>query len=127
MTEKINQKQKVAESNAELAKRESEALRIGEVAKANLLQKFLKAEKQSRISQIRKDTISSTGSREKRIEVEAEAEAEKIRRRKGKRMQHYLSLKAESRGLQSLLEAKAAGYQRIISASNGDPGLAATF
>ena len=60
--------------------------------------------------------------------MEAEAEAEKIRRiAKGEADATLFKFKAEAEGLQSLLEAKAEGYKRVISASNGDAGLAATL
>lgn len=121
-------KAKVAESNAELAKRESEALRIGEVAKANASTEISKAEKQAELAKLEKTQLAQQEVEKKRIEVEAEAEAEKIRRiAKGEADATLFKFKAEAEGLQSLLEAKAAGYQRIISASNGDPGLAATL
>ncbi len=121
-------KAKVAESNAELAKRESEALRVGEVAKANAATEISKAEKQAEVAKLEKTQLAQQEVEKKRIEVEAEAEAEKIRRiARGEADATLFKFKAEAEGLQSLLEAKAAGYQRIISASNGDAGLAATL
>ena len=73
-------KAKVAESNAELAKRESEALRVGEVAKANAATEISKAEKQAELAKLEKTQLAQQEVEKKRIEVEAEAEAEKIRR-----------------------------------------------
>ncbi|MBP7283671.1 MAG: flotillin family protein [Leptospiraceae bacterium] len=119
---------KVAESNAELAKRESEALRVGEVAKANAATEISKAEKQAEVAKLEKTQLAQQEVEKKRIEVEAEAEAEKIRRiAKGEADATLFKFKAEAEGLQSLLEAKAEGYKRVISASNGDAGLAATL
>ena len=121
-------KAKVAESNAELAKRESEALRIGEVAKANAATEISKAEKEAEVAKLEKTQLAQQEVEKKRIEVEAEAEAERIRRiAKGEADATLFKFKAEAEGLQSLLEAKAEGYKRVISASNGDAGLAATL
>lgn len=121
-------KAKVAESNAELAKKESEALRIGEVAKANAQTEILKAEKAAELAKLEKTVLAQQEVEKKRIEVDAEAEAEKTRRIAQGTADGVLSkFKAEAEGLRLLLESKAEGYKQIIAASNGDASLAATL
>lgn len=121
-------KARVAESNAELAKREAEARRLGEVAKANAATDILKAEKEAELAKLEKTELAQQEIDKKRIEIEAEAEAQKIRRiAQGEADGTLSKFKAEAEGLRLLLESKAAGYQRIIQASNGDAGLAATL
>lgn len=118
----------VAESNAELAKRASDALRIGDVAKANASRDILKAEKEAEVAKLEKTQLAQQEVEKKRIEIEAETEAEKIRRiAKGEADATLMKFKAEAEGLQALLTGKAEGYRKIIESANNDPTLATTL
>ena len=66
--------------------------------------------------------------RNSKIEIAAEAEAERQRRiARGEADAILARYEAEASGVQQVLEAKAAGYQGLVSSANGDAKAAATL
>lgn len=121
-------KANIAEYNAQLAVREAEALRQGEVAKREaeaLIQKaqYLAEQERLRAAEIAREEIDK-----QKVEIAAEAEAEKLRREaRGEADAILAKYKAEAEGTLSVLQAKADGYQRLVEAAGGDAKAAATL
>lgn len=121
-------KANIAEYNAQLAVREAEALRQGEVAKREaeaLIQKaqYLAEQERLRAAEIAREEIDK-----QKVEIAAEAEAEKLRREaRGEADAILARYKAEAEGTLSVLQAKADGYQRLVEAAGGDAKAAATL
>lgn len=107
---------KMAAYNAELAEREAEAKRRGEVALAESARDVLQAEKQEEIARLEKDQIAKEIVERQRVEIDAEAEAERLRRVAAGEADAVLAkYTAEAEGLRKVLEAKADGYDRLMS------------
>ena len=107
---------KMADYNAHLAEREAEAKRRGEVALAESARDVLKAQKEEEIARLEKQQIAQQLVERQKIEIDADAEAERLRRVAAGEADAVLArYTAEAAGVQKVLEAKAAGYERLIS------------
>jgi len=108
-------KAKMADYNANLAEREAEAKRRGEVAMAKAQRDVLLAQKEEEIALLEKQQVAQQVVERTKIEIDAEAEAERLRRiaagEADATLKRYL---AEAEGLQKVLEAKAEGYRKLI-------------
>lgn len=121
-------KAKIAQSNAELAKRSAEAKQVGEVAQANSEKEILRAEKEAEIARLEKEELALQEVEKKRMEIDAEAQAEKVRRiAKGDADALLQKMNAEAEGMRAVMEAKAKGYEQLITAAHGDTNVAATL
>ena len=108
-------KAKIADYQAELAKRKAEAKRLGEVAMAEASRDVLRAEKDQEIARLEKLEVSQQIVEQRKVEIEADAEAERQRRIAAGEADAILAkYKAEAEGTQKVLEAKASGYQRLL-------------
>jgi len=118
----------IADSNAALAVRESEALKTGEVARAHAATIVANEQRIAEQARIAKDLLPAAEVAKSQLEIEAEANAEQTRRvAQGEADAMLARYKAEATGLQLVLEAKAEGYKRIIDAAGGDANAAATL
>lgn len=126
-------KAKIAESNATLIERQSDAKRRATAAEktqsAKALEEAYAAEKEAEEARysrekaaLEADVIVKTEIDKRKIELEAEAQAEQIRRRaKGEADAIYAKMEAEARGVQERLTRQAAGLAQIVAATGGNP------
>ena len=121
-------KGEIANSDADLAEAEASANQRAEVATAKAeaeiqRAKFSEEEERLKASEIVREQIQK-----QQIEIAAEAEAERQRRiARGEADAILARYEAEASGVQKVLEAKAAGYQGLVSSANGDAKAAATL
>ncbi len=121
-------KASIADYNALLAKREADAQRTGETAKANAQRDVLRAEKEAEAARLEKEQLAQQEVEKKKIEVDAEAEAERARRvARGEADAVLAKYNAEAEGTQSVLVAKAKGYQELLNACGTKKELAPTL
>jgi flotillin len=115
----------IADYNANLAERQADARRRGEVALANAARDVLAAEKEQELARLEKEQIAAQIIERKKIEIDAEAEAERIRRiAQGEADGMLAKYKAEAEGLRQVLEAKARGYDNLIRVTGDRKDLA---
>jgi flotillin len=108
-------KAQIADYQAGLEQREADAKRLGEVAMANAARDVLLAEKEQEIARLEKLEVAQQIVERRKVEIDADAEAERLRRiATGEADAILAKYKAEAEGLQSVLEAKAAGYERLL-------------
>ena len=121
-------KANIAEYNAALAVKQAEALKLGEVAKANAERDILIAQKEQEEARLKKEELAEQEVEKLKIQVEADAEAERLRRiAMGEADAIKDKYFAEAEGVKAVLEAKAAGYDRLVSISNNKPEVATSF
>ncbi len=118
----------IARSQADLAEQEAEANRRAMVAR-NLAEaeiqkaKFIEEEERLKAEEIVREQITK-----QQIEIAAEAEAERQRRiAQGEADAILARYRAEAEGVQAVLDAKAAGYEKLIAAAGGRAGDASTL
>ena len=73
-------KANIADSNANLAVKQADALKLGEVAKANAERDVLIAQKEMEEARLKKEELARQEVEKLKIQVEADAEAERLRR-----------------------------------------------
>ena len=124
-----NQSQaEIADSNAKLAEVRAEAKRIADVASAESAQAIYLAEREREFARLAKEDLASQEIEKQRVEIEAEATAERSRREaRGQADAILLKYIAEADGVQKVLEAKAAGYERLVLACQENPQMASTL
>lgn len=121
-------KANIAESNAELAIRQAEALKRGEVAKREAIAEIQKAQYHAEEERLTAEDIVRQEIEKKKIEIAAEAEAEKTRREaRGQADATLMRFEAEAKGLRQVLDSKAAGYAALVESCHGDARGAATL
>ncbi len=121
-------KANIADYNATLAVKQAEALKLGEVAKANAERDVLMAQKEQEEARLKKEELARQEVEKLRIQVEADAEAERQRRiALGEADAIKARYFAEAEGIQAVLEAKAKGYEELVKISNNRPELATSF
>lgn len=121
-------KQRMAESQAQLAEIQAEARRRSEVASALAAQAILTAQREQELARLAKEDLAPQEIEKKRIEIAAEAEAEKRRREaKGEADAILAKYEAEAKGVQMVMEAKAEGYRKLIEAAGRDPAVGPTL
>lgn len=107
---------KMALYNAELAEHEAAARRRGEVAAAEAARDVLRAQKEEETARLEKEQIAQENVERQKVEIEADAEAERLRRIAAGEADAVLArYTAEAEGLQKVLEAKAGGYERLMT------------
>lgn len=114
-------KAKVAEANAILSEKEADALRRGDVAKANAQKAILEAEKATEQAKLEKEELAKEEVEKKKIQVQAQAEAERTRTiAQGKADAVKMEYEAQAEGIRKVLEAKAEGVRKYVEASGGN-------
>lgn len=123
----------IAESNATLTEKQSEAMRRATAAEkiqaARALQEAYSAEQEAEEARFAReqatleaDVIVKTEIEKRKLELEAEAQAEQIRRRaKGEADAIFAKMEAEARGVQEMLTRQASGLAQIVAAAGGRP------
>lgn len=118
----------IASYNAELAQKEAQAKRLGEVAKAESLRDILIAEKEAEIAHLEKVELAKQEVEKKKIQVDAEAEAERLRCiARGEADSILARYAAEAEGIQKVLQAKAEGYRNLMESCGDQKELAPTL
>tara|TARA_B100000959_G_scaffold192446_1_gene201230 strand:+ start:2396 stop:3817 length:1422 start_codon:yes stop_codon:yes gene_type:complete len=118
----------IAAVNADLAQAEASAKQRADVATAQAeaeIQKAVYSEEESRLraSEIARETVAK-----QQVEIAADAEAERQRRiARGEADAILARYEAEAEGIQKVLDAKAHGYDNLVSSAAGDPKAAATL
>lgn len=121
-------KANIAEYNAQLAVKQAEAFKLGEVAKANAQRDVLAAQKEQEEAKLKKEELARQEVEKLRIQVEADAEAERQRRiAMGEAAAIKARYFAEAEGVKAVLEAKAKGYEELVKISSNKPEIAASF
>jgi flotillin len=116
---------RIADSQATLAERRADARRRGEVALALAARDVLLAEKEQELARLGKSEIAQQMIERQKVEIDAEAEAERIRRiARGEADATLAKYLAEAEGLRKVLDAKAAGYERLLAVCGDRPDLA---
>jgi flotillin len=118
----------IAGANAELAVKQAQALKLGEVAKREAEAEIQKAQYLAEEQRLNAEEVVRQEIEKRKIEIAAEAEAERIRREaKGQADAILLKYQAEAEGLRKVLESKAAGYLELVRGCNGDAKAVATL
>jgi flotillin len=118
----------IAESNAQLAVRQAEALRAGEVARRDAEAEIQKAQARLEQERLNAAEVVRQEIEKRKMEIAAEADAERIRRvAKGEADSILMKYEAEARGIRQMLDSKASGYLELIKSCNGDAKAAATL
>lgn len=114
-------KAKIAQANAELAEKEAEAIRRGDVARAKAQEEVLKAQKLTEQAKLEKEQLAKEEVEKKKVQVQAEAEAERVRViAKGEADAVKMKYEAEAEGIKKVLEAKADGVKKYVEAAGGN-------
>ncbi len=118
----------IADAEAELAVKQAEAKRQGEVAKREAEAEIQKAQYKAEAERLRAEEVARQEVEKTKVEIAAEAEAERIRREaKGKADATLMRYEAEAKGVKQILEGKAEGYRALVESSGGDTKAAATL
>jgi flotillin len=118
----------IADSNAELAVREARAFQTGEVARAQADAIVANEQRIATQAELAKEQLPAAEVAKEQLIIEAEATAEKARViATGEADAILKRFEAEAKGVQLVLQAKAAGYKEIIVAAGGDPQAAANL
>jgi flotillin len=118
----------MAVTNAGLAEQEAEAHRRSEVARATAETEILEMQKRRELARLAKDEVAQQEINRQKMEIDAEAKAEQIRRVARGEADAIVSVKtAQAEGEKRILEAKAAGYERLFAACGTRPDLAPTL
>lgn len=121
-------KAEIADYNATLAVKQADALKLGEVAKANAQRDVLMAQKEQEEAKLKKEELARQEVEKLKIQVEADAEAERRRRiALGEADAIKAKYFAEAEGVKAVLEAKAKGYEELVKISNNKPEIATSF
>lgn len=121
-------KAEIADSNAKLAVRSAEALRLSEVAKRTAEVEIQKAQYKAELERLNAAEIAQKEINKQKIIIDADAEAGRIRTiAKGDADGVLLKYQAEAEGIKTLLESKAEGYRKLIESAGGDSKAAATM
>jgi len=121
-------KAEIADSDADLAEAEASANQRAEVATAKSEAEIQKAKFTEEEERLKASEIVREQIQKQQIEIAAEAEAERQRRiARGEADAILARYEAEASGVQKVLEAKAAGYQGLVSSAGGDAKAASTL
>jgi len=118
----------IANANADLAEAEAHAKKRADVASAQAEAEIQRAFYGEEEERLRATEIVQINIQKQQIEIAAEAEAERQRRvAQGEADAILAKYNAEAEGIQKVLDAKAKGYQSLVSSASGDPKAAATL
>ena len=118
----------IADADAQLAIKQAEAKRQGEVAKRQAEVEIQKAQYLAEEQRLNAEQIVVQETEKQKVEIAAEAEAEKTRREaKGQADAVLFKYQAEAQGVRQVLQSKAEGYNLLVRSCAGDAKAAATF
>ncbi len=118
----------IADTNAELAMKQADALRKGEVARREAEVEIQKAQYKAEQERLNAEEVVRQEIEKRKVEIAAEALAERTRREaKGEADAILLKYEAEAKGVKQVLDSKAGGYMELIKSCNGDARAAATL
>ncbi len=118
----------IADADAQLAVKQADALRRGEVARKEAEVEIQKAQYKAEQQRLNAEEVVLQEVDKVKIEIAAEAEAEKTRREaRGQADAILLKYQAEAEGIKQVLASKAAGYLELVKGCDGDAKAAATF
>ena len=118
----------IANANADLAEAEAHAKKRADVATAQAEAEIQRAFYSEEEERLRATEIVQINIQKQQIEIAAEAEAERQRRvARGEADAILAKYNAEAEGILKVLDAKAQGYQNLVSSASGDPKAAATL
>ncbi len=118
----------IARANADLAEAEAAAKQRADVATAHAEAEIQKAVYEEEESKLRASEIARETVAKQQVEIAADAEAERQRRiARGEADAILAKYEAEAEGIQKVLDAKAQGYNNLVSSASGDPKAAATL
>ena len=118
----------IARANADLAEAEASAKQRADVATAQAEAEIQKAVYEEEESKLRASEIARETVAKQQVEIAADAEAERQRRvARGEADAILARYEAEAEGIQKVLDAKAQGYNSLVSSASGDPKAAATL
>jgi flotillin len=121
-------KANIAKYDADLAVKQASALKLGEVAKANAERDVFIAQKEKEEAKLCKEELARQEVEKLKIQVMADAEAEKLRRiALGEADAVKAKYFAEAEGVRAVLDAKAAGYQKLLAVCSSRPDIAANL
>ncbi|MFC2140526.1 flotillin family protein [Candidatus Auribacterota bacterium] len=121
-------KANIANYNATLAEKEAEAGKRGEVAEQNAFAEIQKAKALAETKRLEAEQVVPKEIDKRKIEIDADAEAEKNRREAKGKADAILSMKtAEAEGVKKVLNAKADGYNELVSSCGANAKDAATM
>lgn len=107
---------RVAEYEAGLMQSMADSKRKGQVAEAMAQRDILRAQKEKETAQLERDTLVKQEIEKRRAEIDADAQAEQRRRiAQGEADAILAKYRAEAEGVRLVLEAKADGYERLLS------------
>ncbi|MGQ0551690.1 MAG: flotillin family protein [Planctomycetota bacterium] len=123
-----NSKAVIAKSVALLAEAQAIAKRQGDVALANASRDVFQAQTQEEQARLEKTEVVQKEIDKRKVEIDAEARAEQVRRiGKGEADAILFKYSAEAEGVRLVLEAKAAGYRKLVEMSGAHPEMAPTL
>ncbi|MBI6882319.1 flotillin family protein [Pseudomonas putida] len=118
----------IADSNAELAVRQADAFEKGEVARAKAATEIAKQQRIAQQAELAKEQLPAAEVAKEQKVIEANANADQARIiAKGEADAIIAKFTAEAEGLKLVLEAKAAGYEKIVASVGGNTNAAATL
>jgi flotillin len=118
----------IADAEAQLAIKQANALKLGEVARREAEVEIQKAQYRAEEERLKAVEVVQQEIEKLKVEIAAEAEAERIRREaKGGADAILLKYEAEALGIRKVLESKAAGYSALVKSCAGDAKAAATL
>ncbi|HMO04907.1 MAG TPA: SPFH domain-containing protein [Kiritimatiellia bacterium] len=118
----------IADANAALVVKQAAAMQLSEVAKREAMVEIQKAQYRAEQERLTAEEVVKREIEKRNIEIMAEANAEKVRREaRGDADAILMKFEAEAKGVQQVLEGKAAGYQVLVESCGGDAKAAATF
>jgi flotillin len=121
-------KANIAAFNADLAEKEADASRRGEVAKQVATAEIQKAKALAETRRLEAEQVVPREIEKRKVEIDAEAEAEKNRRTARGEADAIVSVKtAEATGIHKVLTAKSDGYKALVESAQNSPKDAATL
>ncbi len=118
----------IADANAALVVKQAAATQLSEVAKREAMVEIQKAQYRAEQERLNAEEVVKREIEKRNIEIMAEANAEKVRREaRGDADAILMKFEAEAKGVQQVLEGKAAGYNVLVKSCGGDAKSAATF
>ncbi|MCO6432544.1 MAG: flotillin family protein [Deltaproteobacteria bacterium] len=119
---------RIAAYNADLAEKTAEAERRGQVAEQKAVTLIQKEKALAEEARLQAEEVVPREIEKRKIEIDAEAEAQKRRKEAAGEADAILAvLSAEAAGTQKVLDAKAHGYNNLVTACEDSPKHAATL
>jgi flotillin len=121
-------KANIATYNADLAEKEADATRRGEVAKQVATAEIQRSKALAETRRLEAEQVVPREIEKRKVEIDAEASAEKNRRTARGEADAIVSVKtAEAAGIHKVLTAKADGYKALVESAQNSPKDAATL